>query len=194
MRTRNHPLKWALSVGLALLLVWGVFFVVPASWVEALFAPRPHKIATGAPAPPPWLVLVPPPEILIEDRPPDPQEPPRPPRQPVWEPPADWWHRGVGVAIVADSLPVARVPRPDSLRLALEGWRLPAGVLALPDSALQQTLALWQIQDSLFPENWKPLWLARGKQWHKADIKSREADMYDEHLQSQIMVPRQGGR
>jgi hypothetical protein len=83
---------------------------------------------------------------------------------------------------------------PDSLCLVLEGWRLDGARLAQPDSALQQILFSWQIQESFFPEDWKPLWLAQGRRWHEADLKSREADLYDEHLRSQIMVPRQGGR
>ena len=100
----------------------------------------------------------------------------------------------MGVAIVPDSVPTPHAPRRDSLRLVLQGWQMEAPALAPPDSALQQSLALWKLQEGYFPQGWKPRWLAQGRQWYQADLKSREADIFDEHLQSRIMAPRQGGR
>ncbi len=194
MRCRREPWKWPASIGLALLLVLAGAFGIPTSWVDAFFSPRHDDLPAETGPRRPCLVLMPPPEILIEEDSPPPEEPPERPH-PRPAPPADWWNRGVAIAIVADTLRNPLAVMPDSVRLVLEGWTLDtAALLSVPDSLVQRQLTLWSLEEGYFPEGWQARWKALGRQWHMADLKSREADIFDEHLQSQIMVPRQGGR
>ena len=81
--------------------------------------------------------------------------------------------------------------RRDSIAIALEMLDLTPSVLDLarPDSVLAARLHLMRIEDGVRFDELKPYLGAMTRANAYRDMMSRAADMYDEFLQSEIMVP-----
>jgi hypothetical protein len=189
-RRRQDPWKWPVT-GLAVLLLLGGLLLVPAAWIRSFFSPldlREHEAERAGRR---WLAILPPPEIAVappdEPPPPAPQtERPRPPRE---DP--DWWTAGwevrAGEEIVRDLRPAP----PDSAVVVLEALGLGADFMmrVRPDSLLARRLVLLRQEDSFRFDELKPYLAAMARARDYADLMSRAADMYGEHLQSEIMTP-----
>ncbi len=194
MRYRSpNPWKWPLSVGLALLLVWCLFALIPESWLEL----GKDRLAMGQGRDlclrPDWMVLAPPIEILKEDRPlPPPREKPKTPEpQPSHDP--RWWTEGyrlVTTTAVGQDLLPDPAPR-DSVAVFLERLGVGQDLLTLvkPDSVLAARLILLQREDQMGFDELKPYFQAVTRSRAYADILSRAADMYGDFLQQEIIVP-----
>lgn len=191
MRTRHDPLKWPFAIGLALLLVIGSVWLVPASWVDGFFSPlnlnSPDEKAEARS----WLIILPPPEVVVETRVIEPEKSPE--KKPLHREPEDpgWWTEGWRIRAVQQTDSWQQPTRQDSLKVVCEALGLGQDfyTYALPDSVLAHRLLLLRIEDSFAFDELKPYLSALGKGKHMLDKASREADMYDEHLNSQIMVP-----
>lgn len=192
MRDRRDPWKWPFALGLALALTLGLFLLVPVGWLASLF-PDPGRGAGGQAARPArWITVLPPVEIVARpdsrpDPPPPRREPPPSPGDPRWWDEA--WRVRTEVRVVRDLRPAATAD--DSVAVLLE--QLGVGIDFLrtvrPDSLLAARLTLLQVEDSFRFDELKPYFSAVTRSRAYADILSRAADMYDDHLQSQIMVP-----
>lgn len=194
MRDRRDLWKWPFSLGLAAVLTWVLFFYVPVGWLTAVIRdPSLDRQGSGQP-PARWMVLVPPPDIetLPESRP-DPPAGDDTGREPPPAPDPRWWTEGWGVKTVkARRRDLEPVPGPaDSCRVLLQALDLDENFLAgsRPDSVLAHRLALLRVSDSLRFDELKPYLQAMTRARAYADIRSRAADMYDDHLQAEIMVP-----
>lgn len=169
------------------LLLAGVF-LVPQSWMDAFFSPLDLRPDDGRERPRPWLVLVPPPEVAVLDR----SAPPPPPLPAAIEPPAaDWWARGWRVR-VADDLAEGLRPTPeDSSRVVLDALGLPTNLAMLvrPDSLLAARLLIMRREDGFRFDELKPYLQAMTRAAMYRDIQARAADMYDDFLHQDIIVP-----
>ncbi len=192
MQTRHHPLKWPTVITVTLLCFFAGVFGLPASWINLIFSPvdrtkiPPKKHTTS------WMAILPPlaVESISEINPPIEDE--KPPKQ-TTPPPEDpgWWTAAWQVKTTQESLPLMESASRDSVVLLLEtlGVGLDFSRKALPDSVLEHKLMLLRIEDGFKFDELKPYLAALGKARAMADISSRKADMYDNHLGSQIMTP-----
>jgi len=187
------PWRWP-SCFTAALLVLGVLFLLPRSWIF-LLPGTPHLIPisprSGGGR---WLVLQPAPEIEVVPLHTPAKETATPrPRENLFEA-ADWGRSGVvvgitaeGAAPVAGSAPTTKL---DSLQVALDllGFTpgLPAG--ARPESLLASLLRLLRLEDGLRFDELKPYLHALSRSAAYADIMSRSADMFGDFLDQEIMV------
>jgi hypothetical protein len=194
MRDRRDLWKWPFSLGLAAVLTCVLFFYVPVGWLTLFFRdPRPDQIGTGR-SPARWMVLVPPPEIepLAEDLS-DTESRDEEPLAPAPALDARWWTEGWQVqTVTAVKRDLKAVVDPaDSCRVLLQALDLGEDFLTQtrPDSVLAHRLALLRVSDSLRFDELKPYLQAMTRARAYADIRSRAADMYDDHLQAEIMVP-----
>jgi len=192
----HDPWKWPASIVVALVFL-GSLFLLPRAWIfllpQAAHSTGEHLAArTGR-----WLVLHPPPEIEVET----PQTPPaaKPDEPPVFRP-ADWWRRGVAVAITGDDSPADLVAdRPaavDSIRTALDMLGVAPDLLtrARPDSILAARLRMLRVEEGFRFDELKPYLYALSRAAAYADIMSRSADMFGDFLDQEIMVtPRADG-
>jgi hypothetical protein len=192
MRDRTDRWKWPFALGMAALLTCGLFLLVPAGWLDGLLPGSRGDRELGRDRRDRWLVLTPPPEIEAVD-------------SPLFPPPARvartvpdhrdprWWEQGWRVQTVAAvSRDLGQAPAPgDSVTLLLAALGVGEDFLsqARPDSVLASRLALLQVEDSLRFDELKPYLSAMTRSRAYADILSRAADMYDDHLQAQVMVP-----
>ena len=107
----------------------------------------------------------------------------------IGRPEPDWWRQALDGRVAQDFVPVV----PDTAPWASLGEPgLPATlelILATPDSATEHRL--WELQREddvdLSPLRWFFDAVARGRAY--ADLKSREAAMYDEGVHSTVTVP-----
>jgi hypothetical protein len=191
MRSRHDPLKWPFSIGLALAVLFAVVFLVPAAWFDFLFSPLDLSEKDSETATTAWLNILPPPNIeMTREVEPNPPEKDSPKPIPLPEDPR-WWTEGWRIRISQESAMVMKPTASDSATVVLKalGLGLEFTQKALPDSVLNHPLMLLRIEDSFSFEELKPYLTALTRARAYADMKSREADMYDEHLGSQIMVP-----
>ena len=180
------PLAWSLAAVWLLLML-----AVPESWWWLLIPDRP---AAGADAAPRLTVLElvdieirrpPPPVVRVPDDAP-------PPRAPA--PPADaaWWTDAWNVRIAADlAAPAAGdtvLTRP-VLDLLAAGPTIDA-ILARPDSLIEARL--WQLvqEHQLARNDARGIYTAIAKARAFADMKSREAAMFDEFARETVPVTR----
>jgi hypothetical protein len=188
LRRRGHPARWPLSLLLALMLLVALLGT-PRAWLHALLGARDEGARRPPADPRPWLVLVRPPEIVVgADRRDPPVAPPPPPPAVA---PADWWREGLRVRIAADLVRAPRATADDSVRYLLQTLGLPPDPAALvrPDSQLAVRLLLLRRQDDFRFDALKPYLGALTRARAYADIQSRAADMYDQFLGREIMVP-----
>lgn len=190
MRQRSDPWKWPFALGTAALLTCVLFLLVPAAWLDALFPDGAGRHPRQAAPAPRFLTLLPPPDIqLTVDEPPEP-EPETPERDLPHQDPR-WWDAAWQVQTVTARQRDLAPANLDSVEVLLSALGVGADFLNLarPDSVLANRLALLQLEDSFRFEELKPYLGAMTRARAYADILSRAADMYDDHLQSQIMVP-----
>lgn len=191
----HRPCRWAWPaawVGVLLLLTGAT--LVPETWWWLLVPDRyrGREAELAAPAALELLeleVLPPPPPIAIA---PDDarREPPAP--APHLDP--DWWTRGWNARIVPDLAP-ARPELPDSLLprplLDILGAQATLDlVLAQPDSVVQARIWWLTQEEQLSRDDLDGLFGAIAKARAYADLKSREAAMYDEFINETVPVPR----
>jgi hypothetical protein len=130
---------------------------------------------------------------VIEVAPPEPVAPdearPEKPR-PTREDPR-WWTAGWEVRTETATAQDLRPAGPDSTAVVLQALGLGEDFLARvrPDSVMAQRLLLLRHEDSFRFDELKPYLAAMGRARDYADMMSRAADMYGEHLQSEIMTP-----
>ncbi len=193
MRDRREPWKWPLCIGVALSLMLVAAFGLPRSWLEFLLAGGEHTALNQDPAREQWLVLLPPLEFEVFE----PQLEPPPDKQDVPVPKLHqdprWWTERWTVAADRDAALFAPTSpaADDTVRLLLAELGLGVDFMtrAKPDSVLAARLFLLQLEESFRYDELKPYLnqLARSKTY--ADILSKAADMYDEHLAQTIQVP-----
>lgn len=191
MQDRRDPWKWPVTLGLTFTLLAVFIFAVPRSWYDFFFSPlnlrSPDKLSGES-----WLTLMAPPEIQIEPESPinDLEDPP-PPEPPPQFLEQDWWTRGLEVHLTDQAMAALKPSVDDSLRYVMNKLSITSDLLRTtrPDSLLSARLILLGRMDALDLEELKPYLKAmtRSRAW--ADIHSREAAMFDNHLGSQIMVP-----
>ncbi len=191
MRTRHHPLKWPFCVFLAMTLFFGAVFLIPPEWIDFFFSPLNMANYQVSDRTDSWLNILPPPTIetaTSADELPKETVPPR--TAPPTEDPG-WWTEGWRIQTVSETRALMTPGQVDSVAVILEalGVGLDFSRKALPDSLLKHQLMLLRIEDGFAFEDLKPFFEALTHARAMADKISREADMYDEHLGSQIMVP-----
>lgn len=188
-RRRGDPRRWPLTVALALALLLGGVLGTPRSWLGFLLPTVAQLRERDSRGGRPWLVLQPPPEI--ETVPERKEAPPPPPPRPEPPLPADWWREGWRIR-VADTASETLVPTADdSVAYLIETLGLPRDLhlRARPDSLLEARFILMAREESFRFDELKPYFDAVARSRNYADIQSRKADMYDNHLGSVIMVP-----
>jgi hypothetical protein len=187
-RRRGHPARWPLAGASAVALLLAAMLGTPRSWLGFLLPDGRLSRTNAASSSRPWLVLEPPPEIEpVRSR----DEPPPPRRPPPAPPPADWWREGWRVRIAATAREDL-VPTPeDSVVYLLKTLGLPRDLVrrARPDSVLAARLILLAREDAFRFEELKPYFGAVTRARAFADLQSRVADMYDDHLRQEIIVP-----
>jgi len=180
------PVAWSLALASLVLVA-----LLPQRWWNAVW-PDGRLAARATEPPPAAFELV----ELAPGRPPSPIESdespptaPTPPRAPE----AAWWEVGFRARIVADFaappvLPDSLLPRP-----LLELWGARATtelILAAPDSAVHAQL-WWLVQEErLAASDLGGLFTAIARARAYADLRSREAAMFDEFLNETVPVPR----
>ena len=190
LHRRGSPWRWPAAIALALGLVLTGILVTPPSWIDRFLAPHDPGRRFDREPPRPWLVLTPPPEIEVEIAPPR-RSPATPETRPEPLPLAAWWRAGWRTRIAAAPL---RSPRPtpvDSARFLLQSLGLDRAmaVRSRPDSLLAIRLLMLQRADSYRFDELRPYFEAMTRARAYADIQSRAADMYDDFLAGEIMVP-----
>lgn len=187
-RRRAHPARWLLAAAAALTIGLAATFLTPRSWLGFLL-PDGRSLQQLAPLEArPWLVLSPPPEIEPAPRR-RPVEPPRP--EPPAPPPADWWREGWRIRVAAAAREDLRPTPEDSVVYLLETLGLPHDIMsrARPNSLLEARLILLAREESYRFDELKPYFGAVTRARAYADLQSRKADMYDDHLRQEIIVP-----
>jgi hypothetical protein len=195
MRSREDPRRWPVCIALAAVLLLAVPFLIPRTWIDALLRQplRPGLLPEAAP--PRTLVLLPveivtlKPVLEPESEPPDEDERP----QPQWQDEDAWWRTVWQVGLQArNDAALGRASRPDSAlatRLELLGGLTDLLRRVEPDSATADVLARLYLEDGFRMEGGLKTFLAcQGYALDHADLKSREADMFDEHLFQSIPV------
>ena len=192
MRKRSDPWKWPFVILVTVGFWLPVVFLVPRDWYDFLFASTRPLDQINPSTAGPWLALVPPPEIEVAaETEPEPRR--RPPEPPPVAPDPDWWTRGLRVRAVT----ALRGPDPatPTLRDTLDVIMKELGIVGeltrftKPDSVLAAALILLEREDSFRFDELKPYLTAVSRSRAYADIMSRAADMYDEFLGREIMVP-----
>ena len=191
MRTRHDPYKWPFAIGMSLLLVVGSVWLIPARWVDAFFSPLNLQNESVKSLRKGWLTLLPPLAVVVDERPEKVDEPEPKQDEPLPRQDPDWWTRGWRIR-TAEQVTVRQSPtRLDSVKVIYETLGLGQDFMtrASADSALSHQLMLLRIEDSFAFDELKPYLSALRRGWYHTDKASREADMYDEHLNTIIMVP-----
>ena len=132
-------------------------------------------------------MLVPPPEVTVLDR----GAPPPPLPAPGVPPAADWWTRGWRVRVADDLAVGLRPTAEDSSRVVLDALGLPTNLAMLvrPDSLLAARLLIMRREDGFRFDELKPYLQAMTRAAMYRDIQARAADMYDDFLHQDIIVP-----
>ncbi len=192
MRSRQHPFKWPLVITLALVCFFAGIFLVPAQWINLFFSPlniQTHDLEEPRAN---WIYILPPPVIEsiaeVPKLPKDLKQKKRP--APAVDDPG-WWTDGWQVRTVAATPSLLAVTSRDSIAQLMEVLGVGTDFIGkvLPDSLLNHRLMLLRLEDGFKFDELKSYLAAMGRAKAMADIKSREAAMVDNHLQSTIMVP-----
>jgi len=166
---------------------------LPRSWLGFLVGSRDPDGSGGRVTQGQWLTLLPPPALAIHDPAADrPLDPDRPQPAALHQDPR-WWQDGWAVRTVGDEALFAPTApaADDTLLLLLSELGLGVDFMtrARPDSVLAARLFLLHVEDAFGYDELKPYLLQMGRAKDYADIMSRAADMYDEHLAQEIQVP-----
>ena len=193
MRDRRNPWKWPAVMMLASAFLLGGVFLTPRSWIEFFFSPLSLDFAAEQDRPRGWLELLPPPEIQVtaDQSEPEPErDEPEPERELAWENPA-WWQEGWRVRVESETAGALRPSRGDSVTVLLAELGIGQDLLTMvrPDSVLAVRLHLLMLEDSYRFDELKPYLGAMTRAEAYRDIQSRVADMYDDFLGREIMVP-----
>jgi len=191
MHDHQNPWRWAMAVGLVTAALWAVVFVVPPQWFAFIFHIKNKRVDALVTVPSTWLVLHPPMELRVDSEP-EMQITPEPENEPEPFIAQDWWSQSVGISVVT-KLPVGgtAISLADSISYILNHLGLDEDFMtrAQPDSLLAEKLFLLQLEDSFEFSEEKPYLNALGRAKDYEDIMSRAAAMYDEFLNTNIMVP-----
>lgn len=184
---RASPWRWPLAWAFVLGSLAALVFLVPASWIAWFFSPLDLEQGR-TPEPRPWLVLVPPPEVLPEVPAAEPEKRPPPPVQAP--PPADWWTAAWRVRAADDVAAGTAAAVEDSARVVLDALGLPTdlAMIVRPDSVMAARLLLMEREDGFRFDELKPYLSAMTRAAAYRDLQSRVADMYDDFLRQDIMV------
>ena len=191
MRERGDPRRWPAAVGLALGLTLAVAFWLPRSWL-AFVLPTGRGVADLDPGDADrWrLQVMPPIEVWTPARP---EAPPPPPPDPTPYQDPQWWLSGRIVGAAADpALFAPTVAAPDdTLDLLLGALELGADLMtrARPDSLLAARLFELRLEEGFRFDDLKPYLTHLSRAAAYADMMSRVADMYGDHLRQEIQVP-----
>lgn len=193
MRDRRDPWKWPVSLGLTVGLLWAAVFLVPRSWLDFLLPQPAETNALQLKQPLPTLVLLPP--LVIEEVNPPVKPEVVPVRKPLPEPTDPrWWTEGWAVRTVQDTTLFA-APNPaasDTVALVWQALGVGEDLLTRvqPDSLLAARLFMLQVADGFRYDELKPYLTGLARSRAYADILARAADMYGEHLDQKIQVPK----
>ena len=193
MRDRRNPWKWPAVILLATAFLLGSVFLVPRSWIEFFFSPLSLDFTAEQDQPRGWMEILPPPTIQVSEEPPPPEsDRPEPePEPPVeWENPA-WWQEGWRIKAETETAGALRPTPRDSVAVLLTELGIGQDLLTMvrPDSVLALRLHMLKLEDSYRFDEMKPYLSAMTRAAAFRDIKSRAADMYDDFLGREIMVP-----
>ena len=161
---------------------------MPRAWIAFFFSPLDLDRFAATEAAAPWLVLLPPPEVAVAPE----TSADEPADRPAPTPPApDWWTSAWRVRIAdAQVEGFAATPR-DSAHVLLDALHLSGDLsrLARPDSVIAARLLLLQREDSLRFDELKPYLHALARARVYRGVQARKADMYDDFLRQDIIVP-----
>ena len=190
LRRRGNPWRWPVAVLVTCSLFLGGLFFTPDAWIDWFMNPRDSVRLADGRAVRPWLVLVPPPVIEVIRAPTVEPVDRRPPGEPAPEM-ADWWRRGWRIRVAETASRDLRPSAEDSTRYLLTSLGLAPDLArrARPDSILAARLILLRRQESYRFDELKPYFEAMTRARAYADLHSRVADMYDNFLAQEIMVP-----
>ncbi len=190
--TRTEPRwRWA-AAGAVALAVLLALVLLPRSWWDAIWPRGRLRPVAATPAPAALTVVevvtVPPPRAVAAR--PDSTMPTT--AGPVAD--AAWWDRAWHARVAADLAPPVRT-LPDSLipGFLRDLWGSRATVdliLAAPDSVVQARLWLLVEQERVAASDVGGLFTAIARARSFADMKSREAAIFDEFLPASVPVPR----
>lgn len=190
-----NPRRWAVCAAIAAALFLAAPFAIPASWVARFFSPLSvWQRRTEAAAPQPLEIVEL--EIVaakpaVTSEPFDPTDHRRRRPRPELRDDDYWWRTVWRARLRADSeAAVGGTARRDSAarRLALLGGLSDLLRRVEPDSAMAARLARLFLQERFDLGELKPFLAARGYALDHADLQSREADMFDEHLRRSVPV------
>lgn len=191
MRPDHNPWKWPVVILLAVLLLCGGVLFTPRSWIEYFFSPLSLEPVGESVPRRGWLEIQPPPVVEITERPAE-REPERPePETPeIWENP-DWWRDGWRIKTETETGRALRATAADSAAVLLTELGIGQDFFSMvkPDSLLASRLHLLKLEDSYRFDELKPYLSAMTRARAYRDIQSRAADMYDNFLATDIMVP-----
>ncbi|MFO7654164.1 MAG: hypothetical protein R6X25_10120 [Candidatus Krumholzibacteriia bacterium] len=194
MPGRPDPRRWAVCSLLAVALLTASVFLIPAAWIQRVFFPGVRRHDRAVDAPSPALELLPAvqvtrPTLLVVADPPvgnagDDAAAAFPPDDLWWD--TAWRTRWRDETAAA--MGIARRDTSAALRRRLLGGVTDIVRRAEPDSATASHLARLFLTAGHQLGELRPFLLARGYALDFADLASREAELFDEHLFRQIMV------
>ncbi len=191
MRIRQNPWKWPLITFLAVISLLACVFLIPSSWIDFFFSPLSLDFTAESKNRALWLEIQPPPEIE-ETKEPIETEPnlPKPEQNLEWENPA-WWQDGWKIKTQLESNRALAPSARDSVGVVLAALGIGESLLTAvrPDSLLAVRLHMLKLEDSFKFDELKPYLRAMTRSDAMRDIQSRAADMYDDFLRQEIMVP-----
>ncbi len=190
MHHHPDPWKWPFALITALAITAVVFFVIPLGWWDLLALPRQLPEHDARPEAR-WLILLPPPNF--QTSPPDIPNNIRKdqpiPKVPEVDP--RWWTDGWRIRVATEAHSLAHPVAEDSVQYLLQELGLGVDFMtrSRPDSLLADRLMFMHLEDGFRFDELKPYLGAMTRARAYADVMSRAADMYDDFLQSSIMVP-----
>ncbi len=192
MNNRPNPWRWLVAVSLAATLLWVVVFVIPPNWFAYILDIKRIRLDDNNAQSIAWLILNPPPELLVDYEPEimSPQDSQLQEAEPFKA--QDWWNQSAAISIVKDDSALKiQVSHQDSVRFIFNHLGLAQDFMTRtqPDSVLAAKIFFLQLEDSFDFSDAKSYLSAIGRAKDYEDIMSRAAAMYDEFLQTNIMVP-----
>ena len=193
MRNRPNPWKWPTVILLATTFLLGGVFLTPRSWIEFFFSPLSLDFSEEPERLRGWLEILPPLEIEVAEvqQEPEPEnEDPKPEPLVEWENPA-WWQEGWRIKTETEMVGALRPTPPDSVAVLLTELGIGQDFLTMvrPDSVLAVRLHMLKLEDSYKFDEMKPYLSAMTRADAYRDLQSRVADMYDNFLGREIIVP-----
>lgn len=187
---RRDAWTWPASLGGAALSLL-ILLLLPPAWLRFMLPDRGLRPPLSRPLEPHLRVVELAPASLPPIITPVPSEQTAaPPAVPVWDD-DEWWHRAWHGRLAQDLRP--RTLRPDSLPSPILTTLLSAGmdldlILATPDSVIEARL--WRLvqTEQLARNDLDGLFSAIARARAYADLKSREAAMYNEFINETVPI------